>query len=266
MSLPVKTAAADGLAIEVADLRKTFHGGDFWAPKKWEAVRGVSFQVRTGEIYGLLGPNGAGKTTSVKLMVGLLRADGGTIRLFGGSPHERSVRARMAYIPEFPYFPRVLTAREVVRFHAGLFGWSSSVSEEKTRWALAETGLSGLEDRKIGEMSKGQKERVGWAQGILNDPELLFVDEPLSGLDPIAVIEMRELILKQRARGRTIFFNSHLLSEVERVANRVGILVQGQLAGEFVMDDALRQRGLERLFVDTVRSTTAAPLGGGQRG
>ena len=239
-------------------LHKTYRGGHFWAPKAWEAVAGVDLSVSKGEIYALLGPNGAGKTTIVKLLVGLLAPDQGSISVLGGSPADLGVRRRMSYIPELPYFPRQLTAGEIVTFHARLFGFRGKALLERVAWALSQTGMGANANRRIGEMSKGQQERVGWAQGILNDPEFLFVDEPLSGLDPIGIIEMRELILEQRKAGRTVFFNSHILSEVQIVADRIGILVKGRMAVERVMDAELRESGLEKLFVETVRGAAKA--------
>ena len=206
---------------------KRYQSGDFWRPLKAQALRGVDFEVRAGEVFGLVGLNGAGKSTLMKMAVGLLRPDSGQVKLFGFDPRSLEARRRFGYLPELPSFPSYLSALEVISYYGRLHGLTQA--REKARQVLDQVGLGHAADEPIRRYSKGMQQRVGLAQALLHDPELLFLDEPMSGLDPLGMSEMRDLILEQRKRGRTVLFNSHVLAEVERICDRVGHIHQGRM-------------------------------------
>lgn len=213
--------------LQVAALEKTFHVGFF--RKRVEAVRGVDFEVRRGEIFGLLGPNGAGKTTTLKCVLGLVFPLRGTITLFGDTRRSPETMAKIGYLPENPYVYQYLRPLEFLDLCGRLVGMKSEARREKSEALLERVGLGHAAERPIGKFSKGMMQRIGIAQALLHEPPLLVLDEPMSGLDPIGRKEIRDLILEQRGRGTTILFTSHILSDVERLCDRVGIMGAGRM-------------------------------------
>ncbi|MBI5512858.1 MAG: ABC transporter ATP-binding protein [Deltaproteobacteria bacterium] len=206
------------------------------------AVRDVSFDVRRGEIFGFLGPNGAGKTTTLKTLLGLIFPTRGTVRLFGQPVTARAVRRRLGYLPENPYLYQYLTARELMDLFGRLAGLDAETRARRGPELLERVGLSTAMDRPVRKYSKGMLQRAGLAQALLGDPDLLILDEPMTGLDPIGRKEVRDLILEERRRGRTVLFSSHILSDVELLCDRVAILKGGELAAYGSLDSLL-QRG-----------------------
>ncbi len=208
---------------------------------KIEAVRGISFDVRRGEIFGFLGPNGAGKTTTLKTLLGLIYPSSGDVRLFGKPVTDPSARASVGYLPESPYLYQYLSARECVDLCARLGGVPRQHRERQVEALLIRVGLANRMDIPVRKLSKGMLQRVGLAQALAGSPELLILDEPMSGLDPIGRKEVRDLILEERRCGRTVMFSSHILSDVEMLCDRVAIVRNGKLAAYGPMDDLLRR-------------------------
>ena len=236
------------MVLEVIDLRKTFRSwkvrrdGPLSMPR-WgsqvRAVRGIDLTVRKGEIFGFLGPNGAGKTTTIKMLMGLIRPSGGVMRLFGGSPDELPTRARIGYLPEQPYFYDYLKPAEILDFYARLFRIRRAERKKRTDELIEKVGLGHSRHLRLRQFSKGMLQRVGIASALINDPELVVLDEPLSGLDPIGRKEMRDIIVDLRARGRTVFFSSHILSDIELICDKVAIIEQGRLRALGTLDELL---------------------------
>jgi ABC-2 type transport system ATP-binding protein len=213
-----------------SELRKVYRTG-FWLNQKVVSLKNCSLQVFPGETFGLLGPNGAGKTTLLKLLLGIIRPTAGRGLLLGKPIGDRTVKQRIGYLPENPYLYDYLTGWEFLQLAAGLFQIPQSVQRQRIPQLLELVGLSVADARKkqMRRYSKGMLQRVGMAQALINDPELVFLDEPMSGLDPLGRYQMREIILQLKAAGKTIFFNSHILSEVEQICDRIAILAQGEL-------------------------------------
>jgi len=224
--------------LQVDNFRKTFHVGFF--RKRVEAARGISFEVRKGEIFGLLGPNGAGKTTTIKTILRLIRQSEGTIRLFGESEPSAQTLRKIGYLPENPYIYQYLRAEEFLDLCARLTGVASGQRRERITAMIARVGLAHAVDRPIGKFSKGMMQRVGLAQALLHSPDLLILDEPMSGLDPVGRREVRELILEQRTQGKTVLFTSHILSDVERLCDRVAIVQRGVVTAYGSIQELLR--------------------------
>jgi ABC-2 type transport system ATP-binding protein len=238
---------------------KRYKTGDFWKPVRAQALREVSFELTEGEVFGLVGLNGAGKSTLMKCAVGLLSPDEGEARLFGRSPRDKEARRGLGYLPELPWFPAYLSAREILHYYGRLQGLGGDALKARAAEALAQVGLAGKEDEALRRFSKGMQQRVGLAQALLHQPQLIFLDEPMSGLDPLGMKEMRDSILAQRQAGRTVFFNSHVLLEVERICDRVGVLHQGRLlycgsVAGLVQDGA----DLEAAVLGLIRATAEA--------
>jgi ABC-2 type transport system ATP-binding protein len=222
-------------------------------------VDDLTLAVRPGEVFGLLGLNGSGKTTTIKLILGLLFPTEGAAAIFGSPAGSLAARRRIGYLPEVPYFYKYLTAREVLRFYGQLSGIPADKLADRIERVLGVVRMTAAAKRPMREFSKGMLQRVGLAQAMLHEPDLLVFDEPVTGLDPLGLREMRELLVSLNRAGKTIFFSSHSISEVERVCHRVGILVNGRLArvvdqGEWTQKDGL----LEEIFVKTV-SADGAP-------
>ena len=222
--------------LAVRDLVKTFRIGFF--RKKVEAVRGVSFEVRPHEIFGLLGPNGAGKTTTIKSILRLIFPTAGRVELFG-KPVERSSMERIGYMPENPYVYQYLRPTEFLDLCGRLMGMDRTERRERADEMIARVGLDHARDRPIGKFSKGMMQRVGLAQALLHDPEVLILDEPMSGLDPIGRKEIRDLLLEQKRAGKTLVFTSHILSDVEVLCDRVVILQHGKIAAQGKLSELL---------------------------
>ncbi len=229
------------LVLEVKGLRKTFHIGFF--RKRVDAVQGTSFSVRRGEIFGLLGPNGAGKTTTIKSILRLIFPTEGEIRIFGRSADDREAAKRVGYMPENPYVYQYLKPIEFLDLCGRLVGMPKDERRTRSEEMIDKVGLRHAADRPIGKFSKGMMQRIGLAQALLHDPELLVLDEPMSGLDPIGRKEVRDLLLEQRARGKTLLFTSHILSDVELLCDRVVIMQQGKITSEGQVHDLLESAG-----------------------
>jgi ABC-2 type transport system ATP-binding protein len=216
--------------IETFELKKVYRTG-FWLNQKVTTLQHLALQVFQGETFGLLGPNGAGKTTLLKILLGIIRPTAGRALLLGKSLGDRAVKQRLGYLPENPYFYDYLTGWEFLQYAAGLFGIPAEVQRQRIPELLELVGLAQTAARKkqLRQYSKGMLQRIGMAQALINDPEVVFLDEPMSGLDPLGRYQIREIILLLKAQGKTIFFNSHVLSDVEKICDRVAILAQGEL-------------------------------------
>lgn len=238
--------------LEVRDLHKRYRARD---PS---AVQGVSFKLEAGQAFGLLGPNGAGKSTVVKAIVGLTRPDSGTISVFGSSPSDVAARAEVGFAPEEPDFPKFLRADEVLEYFGRLLGLPAGERHRRVSETLEWSTLAG-ERRQVRHFSKGMKQRLGLAQAILGRPKLLILDEPTSDLDPIGRRDVRELIAGLKAQGTTVLLNSHLLSEVERVCDRVAIMARGRILQEGPMQDLVPEgRTLEEVFMALLKASAQA--------
>ncbi len=224
--------------LTVRDLHKTFRIGFF--RKKVEAVRGIDFEVREGETFGLLGPNGAGKTTTIKMVLRLIFPQQGTIELFGDREGRPETMKKLGYLPENPYVYQYLRPLEFLDLCGRLVGMDRGTRERRSREMVERVGLAHAVDRPIGKFSKGMMQRIGLAQALLHAPSLLILDEPMSGLDPIGRKEVRDLILEHRAGGATILFTSHILSDVELLCDRVGILQKGKMTHYGRLGELLR--------------------------
>jgi ABC-2 type transport system ATP-binding protein len=218
------------IVLQTSDLTKRYRTG-FWLTRKATALQKVSLTVYAGETFGLLGQNGAGKTTLLKTLLGIVRPSQGRALLLGKPLGNRSAKQRIGYLPENPYFYDYLTGQEILKFTAGLFGLSAAVQKERIPALIELVGLDPRTARKkqLRQYSKGMLQRIGLAQALINDPELVFLDEPMSGLDPLGRYQMREIIQSLKQQGKTIFFNSHVLSDVEKLCDRVAILDRGEL-------------------------------------
>ncbi len=225
--------------IRVEELRKTYRTG-FWM-RSVEAVRGVSFEVAEGEIFGFIGPNGAGKTTAIKMLTGLIQPTAGRAWIHGMPAQDPDSRARLGFLPEGTFFHEYLTAREFLHFHGALLGIPRAVREERIPQLLARVGLSDAADRQIRRYSKGMRQRAGLAQTLIGDPDLVILDEPMSGLDPIGRKEVRDIILALRDEGKTVFFTSHILQDAEVICDQVAILLHGKVVQQGYLDDLLGQ-------------------------
>ena len=224
--------------LAVEKLEKTFRLGFF--RKRIEAVRGVDFEVRPGEIFGLLGPNGAGKTTTIKMVLRLIFPTRGQIRIFGADHDDREAMRRVGYMPENPYVYQYLRPLEFLDLCGRLVGLDARDRKKRADEMIDRVGLGHAIDRPIGKFSKGMMQRIGLAQAILHDPELLILDEPMSGLDPVGRKEIRDILLDQRARGKTLVFTSHILSDVEMLCDRVAIMHRGVVTAYGSLADLLR--------------------------
>ena len=229
---PQKTPSPDDVApaVRLEGLRKSFRSHLSLHPRL--VLRELSLSVRRGTIHGLLGPNGAGKTTTLRILLGLLRPDAGRAEIFGRPAHEPEARCSLGFLPENPYFYDYLTAREFLNLSARLAGVSSSARRARVAQVLVEVGMAGRDDVPLRRCSKGMVQRVGLAQALVGDPDLLVLDEPMSGLDPIGRREFRDLILARRSAGKTVFFSSHILQDAEMICDRVSILDGGRLVAE----------------------------------
>ena len=217
-------------AIEIDNLTMDYETG-FWRKRKTRALDGLSLTVESGQIFGFLGANGAGKTTTLKLLMRLIYPTSGTARILSRDISDVAMHARIGYLPENPYFYDYLTAREFVNYCGELFGLDRSTRERRTNELLTRVNLDPKNwDRQLRKFSKGMLQRVGLAQALVNDPEIVFLDEPMSGLDPVGRREVRDLIASLRTQGKTVFMCSHILSDIEVLCDSVAILKRGRLA------------------------------------
>ena len=238
-------------AIETEALTKDFPIG-FWRPRPYRALDGLTLSVGEGEVFGCLGPNGAGKSTTLKLLMQLLYPTSGAARILGRPVGDVSVKRRIGFLPEHPYFYDYLTAEELLTYFASLFGLRGEARRRRASAVLDEVGLGAERRLKLRQCSKGMVQRVGLAQAILNEPEVIFLDEPMSGLDPLGRRDVRQLMLRLSARGCTIFFSSHILSDAEALCSQVAILAQGRLRAQGRLSDllAFEQKGWELVVAD----------------
>jgi ABC-2 type transport system ATP-binding protein len=223
---PAVSSSAEAIVV-VRGLTKIFK--DFWGRPKARAVDHVDFEVRRGEVFGLLGPNGSGKSTTVKLLLGLLYPTKGHIEVFGHSPRHVATKARIGYLPEESYLYRYLDSDETLDFFGNLFSLPAKERRQRAEQLLDMVGLTQARRRQVGEFSKGMQRRIGLAQALINDPDLIILDEPTSGMDPIGCREVKDLILALARRGKTIILSSHLLADVEDVCDRVVIYYGGRI-------------------------------------
>jgi len=244
-----------GAAIETRQLTKTYKSR---ALGKINVVDHLDLQVEEGEIFGFLGPNGAGKTTTIKMLLGIIYPSAGEGYVLGREIGDMDVHRVISYLPERPYYYEHMTGMEILKFYGALFGIND---KDKFQRLLEKVNLAGDATKTISQYSKGMQQRIGLAQSLLNDPKLLFLDEPTGGLDPIAHTEIRDLILQFRDEGRTVFISSHELSEVERICDRVAIINKGKIERQGRLEDLLRggrieviADGLNQGFADTVRA------------
>ena len=237
-------------AIDIQNLVVEFPGAHGVAVR---ALQGLSLSVAQGQVYGFLGPNGAGKTTTMHVLLGFIEATAGTARLFDEDVRHTIARRRIGYLSEHPETYRFLTGRELVFMAGRLFGLSCAVLNARTAELLDLVGLEASADRRLATYSRGMLQRIGLAQALVNDPDLVILDEPASGFDPLGRIRIREIIAALRERGKTVFFSSHELSEVERVCDRVGILAAGRLVAEGRMAELVKTgESLEQYFIRVV--------------
>src|SRR5207302_4193613 len=217
-------------AIEILGLEKTYSVG-FCRKRPNRALRLLRLTVEEGEIFGFLGPNGAGKTTTLKLLMGLVFPTAGSARILGMDANDPRVKAQIGFLPEQPYFYDYLTARELLEYYGQLSGVAAKDRAKKVEAMLQRVGLPDAGDIQLRKFSKGMLQRLGLAQAIVHDPKLVFLDEPMSGLDPMGRREVRDLIQQMRHEGKTVFFSTHILSDAEALCDRVGVIHQGELRG-----------------------------------
>jgi len=223
-------------AIEILGLEKTYSVG-FWRKKPKYALRPLNLAVEDGEVFGFLGANGAGKTTTLKLLMGLIFPTGGSARILGMEIADPRMKAQIGFLPEQPYFYDYLTARELLEYYGQLSGMDPKHRSRKVNEVLQRVGLPDVGGTQLRKFSKGMLQRVGIAQAILHDPKVVFLDEPMSGLDPMGRREVRDLIAQLKHEGKTVFFSTHILSDAETLCDRVGIIHQGELRGVGIVAD-----------------------------
>lgn len=241
--------------VEIENLTKDYETG-FWKKKKVRALDGLTLSVEGGQIFGFLGANGAGKTTTIKLLMRLIYPNNGNAKILGKDISDVSMHSRIGYLPENPYFYDYLTARELMDYCAELFGLSINERKKQTENLLTRVGLEEKSwNRQLRKFSKGMLQRVGLAQALVNNPEVVFLDEPMSGLDPVGRRQVRDLIASLRDEGKTVFMSSHILSDIEALCDRVAILQKGKLAHtgrlEELREKSGEKSGIEIIVVET---------------
>ena len=236
-------------AIKIEGLTKDYAVG-FWRKKMRRSLDHLDLEVKEGEAFGFLGPNGAGKTTTLKLLMGLIFPTSGSAQVRGRSIADVSMHQEIGYMPEQPYFYDYLTARELLDYFARFFGFSATERQQRIKKFLELVGLAESADVQLRKFSKGMLQRVGIAQAILHDPQVIFLDEPMSGLDPVGRREVRDIILELKKQGRTVFFSTHILSDAEMLCDRVAVLVGGKLLGVGAPKEivSMEIHGMEILF------------------
>ena len=245
-------------ALATFELTKDYSVG-FWRKRPYRALDRLTLEVRQGEVFGFLGPNGAGKTTMLKLLMRLVFPTAGRAEILGRPLGDLAVKRRVGYLPENPYFYDYLSAEELLDYFGGLFGYSAAERRRRTAALLDEVGIGAERRLQLRKFSKGMLQRVGIAQAIINDPEVVFFDEPMSGLDPLGRREIRELILRLRDKGCTVFFSSHVLSDAETLCSRVAILAGGRLVATGALSEilAFQARGWELVVTGLTEAAIA---------
>src|SRR2546422_510429 len=247
--------------VELKNLRVEYRAQNSEQGKK-VAVKDLNLSVRAGEVFGFLGPNGAGKTTTMNVLLGFVNATSGEARLFGVNVREPIARQRIGYLPELTYYYKFLTAEELLRLYARIFGIARPETGRRIDALLKLVELEPARKRQIKTYSKGMQQRVGLAQALINNPDLLILDEPTSGLDPLGRMKVREIIQRLRNEGKTVFFSSHELGEVETVCDRVAILHQGELKAEGRVADLIQEHetNLEQIFLKIIGYQKEKPV------
>ena len=228
------------VVVRLEEVVKDFRPGFGLRVKR--VLHGISFDVRRGEIFGFVGPNGAGKTTTLKILMGLIRATGGKAAILGNDVGERGFRKHVGFLPENPYFYDFLTGREILNFYAKLSGVPAAERKGRVQNLLDWVGLGHAADARLRTYSKGMLQRTGIAQALVHDPDVIFLDEPMSGLDPIGRMQIRDIILRLRQDGKTVFMNTHILSDVEMLCDRVAVIVDGRIRYQGRIEDFLEAR------------------------
>jgi ABC-2 type transport system ATP-binding protein len=247
-----------GVVIETRNLSKIYR--DFWGRKKVHALKSLDIEVRKGEIFGLLGPNGSGKSTAIKLILGLLFPSSGRVLVFDKDSSETSKNQRIGYLPEESYLYRFLTAEETLDFYGRLFDMSGADRKRRVNDLIQLVGLSGARHRQLREYSKGMARRVGLAQALINDPDLILLDEPTTGLDPIGTREMKDLIMALRDQGKTVLLCSHQLADVQDVCDRVAILHQGELKELGRVSELLKVQSVTEIHAEGLSDEVKAEI------
>ncbi len=244
--------------IETRGLTKVFK--DFWMRPRVTAVDALDLSVQPHQVFGLLGPNGSGKSTTIKIILGLLFATRGRCSVFGKPPTDVAIKKRIGYLPEESYLYRFLNARETLDYYGRLFGQDRATRHKRIDMLLEMVGLQAVQRRPIGEYSKGMQRRIGIAQALINDPDLLILDEPTTGLDPIGTRQIKDLILHLRDRGKTVLLSSHLLADVEDVCDRVSILYGGRKRAEGTVEELLTVEGTSVIETDELSDMTLSKI------
>jgi len=246
--------------VEIENLSKDYEVG-FWKKKRVRALDNLNLQVEAGQIFGFLGGNGAGKTTTIKILMRLLFPTVGTARILGKDISDVKMHRKIGYCPENPYFYDYLKARELMNYFGELFGLDAAERNRKTKELLTKVGLDEKDwNKQLRKFSKGMLQRVGLAQALINEPEIVFLDEPMSGLDPIGRREIRELIAELREKGTTVFMSTHILSDIEALCDNVAILRGGKLAATGNLDELLSQSGERQIYEINVKGVSAEEL------
>lgn len=255
---PAPARPAAEVVIETLNLSKVYR--DFWGRQKVRALKALDLEVRRGEIFGLLGPNGSGKTTTIKLILGLLFPTSGKVYVLGKEATDVRKNERIGYLPEETYLYRFLNADETLDFYGRLFDMPARVRRQRANELIELVGLGGARRRQLKEYSKGMTRRIGLAQALINNPELIVLDEPTTGLDPIGCREMKDLILRLRDEGKTVLMCSHRLDDVEDVCDRIAILHQGELKELGRVDSLLKQCDVTEIRAEGLSDAAMAEI------
>ena len=256
----ISQAADDSRPVDIKCVGVTKIFRDFWMRPRVRAVDGVDLEVRRGQVYGLLGPNGSGKSTTIKMLLGLLTPTAGRIAVMGKRPRHVDTKKEIGYLPEESYLYRFLSARETLDYYGRLFRIPALIRRERVSKLLEMVGLEAVEHRPVGEFSKGMQRRVGLAQSLINDPQLLILDEPTSGMDPVGARQIKDVIEKLAERGKTILLCTHLLSDVEDLCERVAIMFGGKVRAEGTCGELLEQQELTTLQTDRLPADALAEI------